>query len=181
MKKSSKKVPNRIVEPKINQELKIYDSVRLLYKDDEGTNDINKIVTINEAFQLSKKFSLDLVEINGKVNPPIIRLCDYSKYLFELKKSLKNKNKTTIVCKEIQLSVNISQHDLEIKVERAKKFIKEGNKVKVILIMRGRELGRRELSKECFRKFIAMISDEASFESAPKDEGNKVIAVFKKK
>lgn len=180
-KTNNKNFKKRIVEPRINRELENYNSIRLIYKDEKDDNSINKVVDINEAFSISKKFSLDLVEVNGNTNPPVVLLCDYSKYLFEMKKNIKNKNKNAVVCKEIQLSVNIGQHDLEIKVDKARKFLKEGNKVKVVLTIRGRELGRRELSKECFRKFISMISDESLFESEPRDEGNKVIAILKRK
>lgn len=172
---------NDIIEPRINQELKIYDTIRLVYKSENKEESFNRIVSIKEAFEISKEYSLDLIEINKNAVPPIVKLYNYSKYLFELKKTNKIKNKNTIVCKEIQLSVNIGQHDLEIKANKAKDFIKEGNKVKVVLTMRGRELGRREHSKECFNKFIEMISDVAICESSPRDEGNKVIVILKKK
>lgn len=174
----------KVEEPRINGELKIYDEVRLVYKEnvnEKSDNDFNRIVSISEAFEMSKKYSLDLVEINSKTTPPIVRLCDYSKYLFELKKSLKQKSKNTVVCKELQLSVNISQHDLEIKVKKAKEFIEHGDKVKVVLSMKGRELTRKEVSKECFNKFIELSNEFASFDSVPKEEGNKVICVLKKK
>lgn len=172
---------NNIIEPRINQELKIYDKVRLIYKDEIKNENYNKIVSIDEALEISKKHSLDLIEVSGNSTPPIVKIYDYSKYLFELKKMNKNRNKNIVVCKEIQLSVNIGQHDLEIKANKAKEFIKEGNKVKVVLTMRGRELGRREYSKECFNKFIEIMSEVAVCESSPRDEGNKVIVVLKKK
>lgn len=174
----------KIEEPKINNELRFYKEIRLVYKEnanEKSDNDFNRVVSISEAFELSRKYSLDLVEINNKTTPPIVKLCDYSKYLFELKKSLKQKNKNTVVCKEIQLSVNISQHDLEIKVKKAKEFIERGDKVKVVLLMRGRELSRKDISKECFNKFIELSSEFASFDSLPKEEGNKVICILKKK
>ena len=175
---------NSVEEPRINQELRFYPEVRLVYKEktnEKSENDFTKVVTINEAFKLSCEYELDLVEINGKVTPPIVRLCDYTKYLFELKKAAKQKNKNTCVCKEIQLKTNISLHDLEIKANKAKEFLNNGNKVKVVLTMKGRELGRRELSKDCFNKFIELTSDTAVFDSVPKDEGNKVICILKKR
>lgn len=176
-----RKPKNGIIEPRINQELKIYDTIRLIYKDEATDENQSKIMSIDEAFALSEKHSLDLIEINGNTMPPIVKLYDYSKYLFDLKKASKNKAKSNNVCKEIQLSVSISQHDLEIKANKAKDFIKDGNKVKVVLTMRGRELGRRDYSKECFNKFIELMSDVAVCESTPRDEGNKVIVILKKK
>lgn len=170
---------NNIIEPRINQELRIYDTIRLIYKD--SNENYNEIVSIDEALEISKKYALDLIEVNSNSTPPIVKLYDYSKYLFELKKINKNKNKNVVVCKEVQLSVNIGQHDLEIKANKAKEFIKDGNKVKVVLTMRGRELGRREHSKKCFNKFIEIMSDIAICENSPRDEGNKVIVILKKK
>lgn len=175
---------NLVEKPRINQELRFYTEVRLVYKEkanEQSENDFTKVVSINDAFKLSREYELDLVEINSKVTPPIIRLCDYTKYLFDLKKAAKHKNKNVCVCKEIQLKTNISLHDLEIKVNKAKEFLNSGNKVKVVLTMKGRELGRRELSKDCFNKFIELTSDIAVFDSAPKDEGNKVICILKKR
>lgn len=168
--------------PRINNELKNYDIVRLFYKDNETSdNDFSKVVTIEEAFNISKKYSLDLIEINSKTNPPLIRLCDYSKYMFELKKAMKSKNKKQSTCKEIHLSVNIGEHDLIVKANKAKEFIKNGDKVKLVLTIKGRNLLRREQSQISFYKFIDMVADCAVPESMPKDEENKVIVILKKK
>lgn len=175
---------NGIPEPRINDELEIYDTIRLIYKENSfknSDNDFNKVLSIKEAFNLSKEMSLDLIEINDKVNPPIVKLYDYKKYLFEQKKNQKDKKKVVNSLKEIQLSVNISQHDLEIKANKAKEFIKNGDKVKVVLTIRGRENARREQSKECFRKFIGIMGDVAVPENMPKDDGNKVIVILKRK
>ena len=85
--------------------------------------------------------------------------------------------------KEIQLSVNISLHDLEIKAKKAKDFLKDGDKVKVVLTMKGRELTRREESKKSFYQFLEMMLDSgiAAFDSAPRDEEKKCYVIFKKK
>ena len=106
-----------------------------------------------------------------------------AKYLYELKKQLKQKNKKTTTLKEIQLSVNISLHDLEIKAKKAKEFLENGDKVKVVLTMKGRELTRREESKKSFYQFLEIMMDSgiASFESAPRDEEKKCYVIFKKK
>ena len=118
-------------------------------------------------------------QIANKVRAEIEQLLEMK--FNELKKAAKQKNKNTCVCKEIQLKTNISLHDLEIKANKAKEFLNNGNKVKVVLTMKGRELGRRELSKDCFNKFIELTSDTAVFDSVPKDEGNKVICILKKR
>jgi translation initiation factor IF-3 len=175
-----------IVEPRINYEIKGQSEVRLIYKENKDSvseNDFNKVVSWKEAVSLAHKKNLDLIEINSKSVPIIVRLDNYSKYLYDLKKQLKQKNKKTNTLKEIQLTVNISLHDLEIKVKKAKNFLEEGDKVKVVLNIRGRELTRREESKKMFYKFIEMMIDSgiASFDTIPQDEEKKSFVIFKKK
>ena len=171
-------------ELRINNELKIYDTIRLIYKENndvKSENDFSKIVSIKEAFDISKEYSLDLIEINSKTEPPLVKLYDYSKYMFELKKAAKAKNKKQSSCKEIQLSVNISEHDIDIKANKVKEFIKNGDKVKIVLTIKGRNLTRREQSKISLFKLIDKVSDCAIPENMPKDEGNKVVVILKKK
>ena len=175
-----------IREPRINREIVGHSEVRLIYrehKDSVSENDFNKIVSWEEAVRLSKKTGLDLIEINSKTQPIIVKLEDYSKYLYNLKKQLKQKNKNTNALKEIQLSANISMHDLQIKVSKAKEFIENGDKVKVVLNLKGRELLRREESKKTFLQFIELMFDSGlvSFDSFPRDEEKKSIVIFKKK
>ena len=150
-------------EPRINREIVGHNEVRLIYKehkDSASPNDFNKVVS-----------------------PIVVRLEDYSKYLYNLKKQLKQRNKNTTTLKEIQLSANISMHDLQIKVNKAKEFIANGDKVKVVLTLKGRELLRREESKKTFYQFIDIMLDSGlvSFDSIPRDEEKKSIVIFKKK
>jgi translation initiation factor IF-3 len=177
---------NEIKKPRINEELYGLREVRLIYKEHkEGKSDkdFNKIVSMYEARGLAKEYQLDLIEINGNMTPPIVRLDDYSKYLYNLKKLQKQSKKKTTTLKEIQLKANISMHDLEIKVKKAKEFLKEGDKVKVVLTLKGRELSRREESKKCFYEFIEMVTEtgHAAFDCPPRDEETKSYVIFKKK
>lgn len=186
MANKTNKTNGSIVEPKINKEIVGHKEVRLIYKEhknETSENDFNKIVSWEEAIKLSQKMNLDLIQINDKTTPIIVRLENYSKYLYELKKQQKFKNKKTIALKEIQLSANISLHDLEIKANKAKEFITDGDKVKVVLTLKGRELTRREESKKSFYQFIQLMIDSGlvSFEAAPRDEDKKSIVIFKKK
>lgn len=171
-------------EPKINDEIYGYENVRLIYKHDinnSSDKDINKVMSLKDAKKLSLEMELDLIEINGKTNPPIVRLANYSKYMYELKKQQKQKSKTPPSLKEVQLTTNISKHDLEIKANKARDFIKDGHKVKVVLTMRGRELTRKEESKKSIYEFITMLEDVSVPESMPRDENNKSIVILKKK
>lgn len=158
---------------KINDEIE-HDYVRVV-----GEN-INKVMSLDEAKDIANNFELDLVEINSNSNPPIIKLCKYEKLVYELKKNEKKNKQSAIQVKEIQLSTNIATHDLETKAKQGINFINKGYKVKVILTMKGRELTRREASKRSFYAFLDILSQVASVEMS-KDENNKSIAILKKK
>jgi translation initiation factor IF-3 len=169
-----------IVEPRINNEIRGYQMVRVVYDDPNGEK-FNKVLTLDEAKKKAQRLNLDLVEVNTKIDPPIVRIVNYSKYLYELKKSMKQKQRKSSETKEVQLSVNISEHDIAVKANKAREFINNGDKVKVVLKMRGRELSRRDLSKKSLFVFVEALSDCAVAENMPKDEGNKCIVYLKKK
>lgn len=175
-------------QPRINDELRGNYNVRVVYPKDCGENDVysereyeSQVMSLAEAKRLSDKLNLDLIEINPNQNPPVLRIDDYGKWLYNEKKKRKENKQSKIELKEIQLSTNIGKHDLEIKVNKAKEFILGGDKVKVVLTMRNRELSRREESKKCLYEFIVMMEDVATPESMPKDEGTKAIVILKKK
>lgn len=165
---------------RVNDEIRNYDIVRLIYKPTVGEG-FNKVVSLDEAKRMASDKGLDLIEINTKASPVILRLEEYSKYIYELKKQAKQKKNNNSVLKEIQLNTNISEHDLLIKVKKSKEFINDGDKVKVVLTMKGRELGRREESKTCLYKFITYMEDVAVPESLPRDENNRSIVILKRK
>lgn len=174
----------KIIEPKINDEIFGYNDVRVIYKnetDDSNNECFNKVMSLQKAKQIAAEMTLDLIEINAKTTPPILKIANYSKYLYELKKQIKQKQKSPPSLKEIQLKTNISEHDLEIKAKKVSEFISDGHKVKVVLTMRGRELARREESKKCLYKFLTLLEDIALAESMPRDENNKSVVILKKK
>ena len=176
-----------INKPRVNHAIKGVYQTRLIYKENENEpseNEFNKIVSFKEAIQLSKEYGLDLIEINPKADPVVIKLADYSKYMYNLKKHAKQQNKNKVVLKELQLSVNISKHDLQIKVDKALKFLEKGCKVKVMLTIKGRELSRLEQSKKSFYEFIDMMieSGSASFDGDIQTiDDRRCFVIFKKK
>lgn len=170
---------------RLNDDIKDYREVRLIYKEhsnENSPNDFNKIVTLSEARKLSDEKSLDLIELNNKVSPPIIRLCDYSKFLWEQKKKDKDKNKNNKnSIKEIQLRANIADNDLETKAKAAMKFLDGGHKVKIVLTLRGREMMRKDFSKTVFYRFLTLLGEDISYDMKPKDEGNKTMTIIRRK
>lgn len=161
---------------RVNDEIRIGGNVRIV-----GEGIESKVVTMSEARKIAEDMELDLVEIQGKSDVPIVRVCNYEKMLYELKKAAKKNKQLVKPLKEIQLSVNIAKHDLETKVNNAKKFIEDGSRVRVTLAMKGRELSRREDNKKSILEFIVMMDDVAVPESTPKDEGNKTVVILKKR
>lgn len=150
---------NNRITYKINQDIVGYPSVRLIYKEhssEDSPNDFNKVVSLEEARAISDRMGLDLIEINNRAVPPIIRLCDYSKFIWEQKKKEKAKAKTNNnnVVKEIQLRANIADNDLETKAKAALKFIDSGFKVKIVLTLKGKRNDEKGLFKGIFLSFL---------------------------
>lgn len=160
---------------KVNDEINGFDNVRIV-----GENIESKIVSLDEAKKIASDLDLDLVEVNLKITPPVLKICNYEKLIYEMKRNEKKNKQVILPIKEIQLSVNICMHDIEIKAKQAMNFIEKGHKVKVILTMKGRELSRRDESKKSLLEFLTLTEDVASIESL-KDDGNKSIAILKKK
>lgn len=162
----------------INNELNIkdVDNVRIV-----GDNIESHVVTFAEAKKIASDMEKDVVGLNLTTNPPILKIVAYDKFMYELKKNAKKNKVANKPLKEIDLSVNIAQNDLETKVKKAKQFIEDGSKVKVVLTMRGRELSRKDFSKKSLEDFIEMMTDVATLDNQVKDEGNKAIVIFKKK
>jgi len=161
---------------RINDELRGNYDVRII-----GEGIQSKVVSLFEAKDIAKSMNLDIIEVNNKTSPPIMRIANYEKMVYEMKKMAKKNKQQVKQLKEIQLSVNISEHDLQTKANKAREFIEDGNKVKVVLTMKGRELSRRDISKKSILQFIVSLSDVSVPESQPKDEGNKTIVILKKK
>lgn len=176
-------------EHRVNDEIYGNYDVRVVYPTNYDSSDIryynlnftSEIMNLNDAKNLANKLNLDIFEINPNLNPPIIRIDNYDKWLYREKKKQKENKQNKFELKEVQLSTNISKHDLEIKAKKTMEFIADGDKVKVVLTMKNRELSRREESKRCLYEFILMVKDVATPESMLRDEGTKSIVILKKK
>lgn len=125
-----------------------------------------------EAIDMAYAENKDLVMVGSNSNPPVCKILDYNKFKFEMSKKAKEakKKQKTVEIKEIRLSANIEQHDLEVKARNANKFLKAGDKVKVSLRFRGREVTFSNKGKEIINKFVTMIED-GQMEKEPKLEG----------
>ena len=141
------------------------------------------IMSSREAMKLAQEAELDLVKIAPKAQPPVCKIIDYGKYRYELarkEKEAKKKQKTVEV-KEVRLSPNIETNDLNTKVNNAKKFISKGNKVKVTLRFRGREMAHMQQSKHILDDFAKLLEDVAVVEKPAKLEGRSMSMVLTEK
>ena len=141
------------------------------------------IMSAKEAMKLAQEAELDLVKIAPTAKPPVCKIIDYGKYRYELARKEKEakKNQKTVEVKEVRLSPNIDANDLNTKVNNAKKFISKGNKVKVTLRFRGREMAHMQQSKHILDDFAELLADVASVEKAPKLEGRSMSMVLTEK
>ena len=138
------------------------------------------VMPVKEAMKLAQEAELDLVKIAPKAQPPVCKIIDYGKYRYELarkEKEAKKKQKTVEV-KEVRISPNIDTNDLNTKVNNAKKFIAKGNKVKVTLRFRGREMAHMQQSKHILDDFAEMLAEVAVVEKPAKLEGRSMSMVL---
>ena len=131
------------------------------------------IMSSRDALKIAEEAGLDLVKIAPTAKPPVCKIVDYGKYRYELARKEKEakKKQRTIEIKEIRMSPNIDTNDLNTKVSAARKFLTKGNKVKVTLRFRGREMAHMQTTKHILDDFAQMLSDIAVVEKAPKVEG----------
>ena len=162
----------------INEQIRDKE-VRLIGADGEQLG----IVSGKEAQKLAEEAGLDLVKIAPTAKPPVCKIIDYGKYRYEQARKEKEakKKQKTIELKEIRLSPNIDTNDLNTKINSAKKFIEKGNKVKVTLRFRGREMAHMNQSKYILDDFAEALADVAVVEKAPKVEGRSIGMVLAEK
>jgi len=155
----------------INEQIRDRE-VRLIGEDGEQLG----IMSSREAMKLAAEANLDLVKIAPTAKPPVCKIIDYGKYKYEQtrkEKEAKKKQKTVEV-KEVRLSPNIDTNDLNTKVNNAKKFICKGDRVKVTLRFRGREMAHMASSRHVLDDFAKQLADVATVEKAPKVEGRSM-------
>jgi translation initiation factor IF-3 len=138
------------------------------------------VMTPQEAITLAEEAGLDLVEISPNADPPVCKILDYGKYKFEQqKKSAEARKKQKVIeLKEIKLRPNIGDHDFEIKMRSAKAFLTEGDKVKITLRFRGREMAHQELAHAVIKRVRAELDALAKVESEPSFEGRQMIMIL---
>ena len=138
------------------------------------------IMSSREAMKLAQEAEVDLVKIAPKAQPPVCKIIDYGKFKYEQTRKEKEakKKQKTVEIKEVRMSPNIDTNDLNTKINNAKKFLEKGNKVKVTLRFRGREMAHVQQSRHILDDFAGTLKDIASIEKAPKLEGRNMSMVL---
>lgn len=160
---------------RINHQIRI-TPVRVI--DEEGAQ--LGILPTAQALGLARERGLDLVEISPTTRPPVCKIMDFSKHKYQQQKAAKEarKKQSIIEIKEIQLSPNIGEHDLGVKINKIKEFIGDGSKVKVIIRFRGREMAHTDLGFKLMNDLFSKISDIAKFENKPIMDGKFLRAML---
>jgi len=166
----SAKVEHKINDDIRDKEIRVTDS----------TGEQLGVMATKDAQELAIAKDLDLVMIAPQATPPVCKIMDYGKYMFEQQKREKEarKNQKVIVIKEVKLSPQIEDHDVEYKLKNAKKFLKEGDKVKVSVKFRGREMAYTQIGAAVLQKFAEALEDDGVMEKRPSMEGRSMIMIF---
>jgi len=162
-------------EPRINDRIRVPE-VRLVGPAGEQVG----IVAINEALRLAQDSDLDLVEVAPMARPPVCKLMDYGKFKYETAQKAREsrKNQVLTVIKEMKLRPKIDPHDYETKKGHVVRFLKQGDKVKITIMFRGREQSRPELGFRLLQRLGADVEDLGFVEAAPKQDGRNMIMVL---
>ena len=134
------------------------------------------VMSSRDALALAEEHQLDLVKIAPQARPPVCKLMDYGKYRFEQSKKEREfrKNQKVITVKEVRLSATIEDHDVDVKFKNAVKFLKEGNKVKVTIRFRGRQITHSDIGRQVMNEFADRIKEYGTVDKAPQIEGRNM-------
>jgi translation initiation factor IF-3 len=166
--------PRKEAEHRINHHIRV-PQVRLV-----GDNVTVGVYPTQEAMKMAQEQELDLVEISPQADPPVCKIIDYNKFLYDKKKKekeMKAKAKTTEM-KEIRFTPNTDDHDFDFKSKHAENFLKEGNKVKAYVQFKGRAIQFKDRGELLLLKFADRLKDFGQLESMPKLEGKRMLAIF---
>lgn len=168
----------------IKQELPINGQIRAKEVQLIGENGEKLgVVEFTKALDMAEDKKLDLVLVAPNVNPPVCRIMNYGKYKFEQSKKEKEakRKQKVLEVKEIRITPNIEEHDFEFKARNARKFLENGNKLKITVRFRGREINNSKMGEDVLNKFIEELSDISVVEKKPKLEGKNMFIMLSKK
>lgn len=167
---------NRIVkEVAINWEIKAPE-VRVIDPDGKQLG----VLPVKEAIKIAEERGLDLVEVAPNSQPPVCRIMNYGKYKYQQSKRTQEarKHQTVIHIKEVKVRPRTEEHDFQFKLRHVKRFLDEGNKVKISILFRGREIAHPEFGKELLNRFVEGVKDVTVIEQSPRLEGRNMVMIL---
>ncbi|MEM7267730.1 MAG: translation initiation factor IF-3 [Pseudomonadota bacterium] len=167
--------PTRDTGPRVNHNIRVPE-IRLI--DENGDN--HGVVTPAHAVEMAQEVGLDVVEISPNAKPPVCKIMDLGKFKYETQKKAAEarKKQKVIEVKEVKFRPNIDTHDYDVKMRNVNRFLDAGDKVKITLRFRGREMAHQELGRELLKRIADDIEEVAKVESMPKMEGRQMIMVI---
>ena len=167
--------PRKDDGPRVNNQIRA-DRIRLIDQNGEQVG----VVSVRDALQRADEAGLDLVEISPNAEPPVCKILDYGKYKYEQQKKANEarKNQKVVDIKEIKLRPTIEKHDYEVKLRNAKRFLEEGDKVKVTMRFRGREMAHIDLGMNVLKEFREDLASVGKVEMEPRLEGRQMMMMI---
>ena len=164
--------------PQINERIR-FPKIRVIDTAGEQLG----ILTPQEALRLAEEKELDLVLVSDKADPPVCRIMDYGKYKFELEKKAREakKKQHTADVKEVKMRYKIEEHDYQVRVNQAERFLKAGDKVKATITFRGREIQHSDLAEDLLKRMATDLQEMAEVQQAPKKEGRNMMMLLSPK
>jgi translation initiation factor IF-3 len=164
--------------PQINERIR-FPQIRVI--DTDGTQ--LGIMTPSEAIRIAEEKELDLVLLSDKAEPPVCRIMNYGKYKFEQEKKAREarKNQHTADVKEVKMRYKIEEHDYQVRVNQAERFLKSGDKVKATITFRGREIQHSDLAEDLLKRMATDLQELAEVQQAPKKEGRNMMMLLSPK
>ncbi len=164
----------RMDEPRVNRKIRVPE-IRVIGEDGEQLG----IMPTIQALRRAESGGLDLVEVQPRAKPPVCKIMDYGKYKYEQSRKLaeSKKKQQHIELKEVKLRPKTGEHDFEVKLKRLKKFLERGDKGKVTVMFRGREIVHPDIGREMLNRIIQALGDEATIEQQPRLEGRQMVMI----
>lgn len=164
--------------PQINERIR-FPKIRVIDTDGAQIG----ILTPQEALRLAEQKELDLVLVSDKADPPVCRIMDYGKFKFEQEKKAREvkKKQHTAEVKEVKMRYKIEEHDYQVRINQAQRFLKEGDKVKATIMFRGREIQHTDLAEELLKRMATDLQEVAEVQQAPKKEGRSMMMLLSPK
>jgi translation initiation factor IF-3 len=166
--------PNRDL-PTINERIR-FPKIRVIDADGSQLG----IMTPREALQVAEERELDLVLVSDKADPPVCRIIDYGKFKFEQEKKAREakKKQHTVDVKEVKMRYKIEEHDYNVRINQAKRFLKDGDKVKATIMFRGREIQHSDIAEDLLKRMADDLQELAEVQQAPKKEGRNMMMLL---